>query len=472
METNPMAVPPLPGSIRARVAASRFGLGLAPGQSLPADPRDGLLAQLRDHPVPSAIAALPSFEELAREAVSLRDEIQRAPDAAARQAAQATQRRIGFGRYRDALQARVLAAVQSETPFFERLVHFWANHFCVSADNVALVPFVGRFEFDAIRPHVMGRFEDMLVAAESHPAMLVFLNQSTSIGPDSLMALRARARDPQRQRGLNENLAREILELHTMGVRSGYTQADVTEFALALTGWSLDGDSYQRAGFSGGFLFRPNAHQPGVRTILGRRYAQSGQAQARAVLQDLARAPATARFIAANLARHFAGEQAPPSLQERLAQSFIDSEGHLPTVYRTLIDSPEVWASGPGLFKNPWDWTISALRALGVNDIAQVRRLQLPQLLEQLGQPAWRPGSPAGWPDTAASWAAPDALVRRVETADRLAQLVGGHLEPRRLAALLFAEAASPTTRQTIEGADSQRTALALMLVSPEFMRR
>lgn len=460
------------GEADARRALQRFGLGRALGEPLPVDPRGWLLAQLSQQATPPAIAVLPTQDELMRQALDQREAIQRAPDAASRQEAQAAQRRTGFGHYRDAVQARMLAALQAEAPFHERLVHFWANHFSVSADNVAMVPFVGRFEFDAIRPHVMGRFEELLVAVETHPAMLVFLNQSTSIGPDSRMAKAGRARAGLRQPGLNENLAREILELHTLGVRSGYTQSDVAEFALALTGWSLEGDTFMRGGFSGGFLFRDNAHQPGARTILGKRYSQAGQAQVLAVLHDLARAPATARFIAGKLARHFAGEQPPPQLQARLAQAFMDSEGDLPTVYRVMIESPEVWQGPASLFKSPWDWTVSALRGLGVMQADQIRRLQLPQLLDQLGQPVWRPGSPAGWPDLSAAWAAPDALVRRVEAAHQMAQRIGAGLDPRALSVLLLGDAGAVRSRQIIEGADSQRTALALTLLAPEFMRR
>jgi uncharacterized protein (DUF1800 family) len=274
-------------------------------------------------------------------------------------------------------------------------VHFWANHFAVSVDKVPVVGLAGALEADAIRPHVLARFEDMLLAAALHPAMLVYLDQAQSIGPQSMAALRAAQRQQPRRRGLNENLAREILELHTLGVRSGYTQDDVTEFARALTGWTLAGLPGAEAGEadSGGFAYRPALHEPGSRTVLGRAYAQPGEAQARAILHDLATAPATAKHIATKLARHFVADDPPPALVQGLAEAFQRSGGDLPTVYRALIVARESWAHATSKFKTPWEWAVSSLRALGRSEVAP---LQATGLMNQLGQPVWRPGWPAG----------------------------------------------------------------------------
>jgi uncharacterized protein (DUF1800 family) len=374
--------------------------------------------------------------------------------------------------YRGAVNARIANALATETPFTERLVYFWANHFAISADKVTTVPFAGSFENEAIRPHIMGNFYDLVLAVERHPGMLIYLDQASSIGPQSAMAQRARSRNAPRVPGMNENLAREIMELHALGVRSGYTQNDVTEFARALTGWSIRGvaaPALEQDAAPGAFIFRPAMHEPGERTIMGRRYAQMGEEQTRAVLRDLVKAPATATHIATKLARHFAGDDPPAALVERLSRVFGDTQGDLPTLYRVLIDSPEAWAPRFLKFKTPWEWAISALRGIGFKT---ADRLPAVQMLSQLGQSVWEPGSPAGWADIATSWAAPDALLRRVEVANQLATLTADRHDPRELATRLLAYPPSSNTRAAIEGAESGLIGLALLLVSPEFQRR
>jgi uncharacterized protein (DUF1800 family) len=369
--------------------------------------------------------------------------------------------------------ARLDAALATDSPFVERLVHFWANHFAVSVDKLPVIGLAGLFEFEAIRPHVLGKFSDMLLAAEQHPAMLVFLDQAQSVGPDSLAGAFAAMRG-RKQLGLNENLAREIMELHTLGVRTGYTQADVTEFARALTGWTVSGLGRGPAarligGSTGQFQFAALLHEPGTRTIMGKRYSQAGEAQATAVLLDLAASPATAKHLSTKLARHFAGDEPPPALVDRLSKAYLASGGDLPTVYRTLIESPEPWAPGPLKFKNPWEWSVSALRAVGSRELEPKMAANV---LRQLGQPTWQPGSPAGWDDIAASWAGPDALVRRVEVAQRIASKAAATVDARQLAERLYPGSLSEPTRTAIARAESPADGLALLLVSPEFVRR
>lgn len=383
-------------------------------------------------------------------------------------------RRQGRDHYVSAVAARTLAAVQSPAPFVERLVHFWANHFAVSADKLTTIGLAGTLEFEAVRPHVLGRFGDMLHAVERHPAMLLYLDQAQSVGPNSVAGKAAGRR--ARQIGLNENLAREILELHTLGVRTGYGQSDVTEFARAMTGWTVAGLGRGAGarlagtvGPAGRFVFAPRLHEPGSRSLLGRSWPQQGEAQAAAVLDHLASHPATARHLATKLARHFAGDAPPESLVARLETAFLESKGDLPSVYRVLIDSPECWVPAPVKFKTPWEWTVSALRALGTRELPA---MAASQLLVQLGQPVWRPGSPAGWDDVAASWAGPDAILRRVEAAERMAQRTRDAIDPRTRAAELFPDALSAATAQAIARAESPGQGLALLLVSPEFMRR
>lgn len=447
------------------IALNRFGLGLRPDEPLPADPKAWLLQQFERHEArPAAWAAEPAAPALLARYLDTLRAARRDGEPAAR----ARLREQARERYRDAVNARLTSALVTPSPFGERLVHFWSNHFAVSVDKNPLALVAGAFELEAIRPHVFGRFEDMLLAVERHPAMLLFLDQVRSIGPDSRLAQRDAMRRPDRPRGLNENLAREILELHTLGVRSGYAQADVIEFARALTGWSLGG---ARSGEPGGaFAFRPALHEPGARTVLGRRYTQTGEAQARAILHDLALAPATATHLATKLARHFVADAPPPQLVQRLADAYSASGGDLPTLYRALIDAPEAWHARQPKFKTPWEWTVSLARGLGWRQAPP--RPPAAGLLAQLGQAVWRPGSPAGFDDTADAWAAPDSLMRRVEIAQRLAGRAGATFDARTLGPRLLPAGLSENTERSIARADSASSALALLLVSPEFLRR
>jgi uncharacterized protein (DUF1800 family) len=450
-------------SAAASIALNRFGLGARPDDAAPADPQRWLLAQFelyetlptswRSHPRTSALLGPWAAQQRA---------VRQAPESE-RAAIRQAYLRQARDDYLAAVGARAGSALQSPAPFVERLVHFWSNHFAVSVDKLLVVGLAGSLEADAIRPHVLGRFEDMLLAVVRHPAMLLFLDQATSIGPGSPAALRAEQRQ-QRQRGLNENLAREILELHTLGVRSGYTQHDVTEFARALTGWTLPGDDGAAT-----FRFVPALHEPGARTLLGRSYRQAGEEQAHAILHDVATAPQTAQHIATKLARHFVADDPPPALVRRLAETFNRTVGDLPEVYRELVGAREAWQASPAKFKSPWDWAISSLRGLGRREIAP---MQMANVMNQLGQPVWRPGSPAGYDDTTATWAAPDALVRRVEVAQRIAAQAAATVDARELAPRLLPGVLSEKTASAIANAESPASALSLLLVSPEFLRR
>lgn len=507
--------------IRSSIALNRFGLGARPRDSAPGDATRWLLAQFDAYdPKPDMIASAPTsagvsadLADYFRQQRALRQQAKAgaatamatpgesmtamapgmtaaapqplppgmgvAPVRPARTDEQRQARQFA-GReqrndYGGAVAARTMAALATDTPFVERLVHFWANHFAVSADKLAVVGLSGTLEFEAIRPHVLGSFHDMLVAVERHPAMLIYLDQAVSVGPDSPLGQRIASRG-NRKVGLNENLAREILELHTLGVRTGYTQADVTEFARAMTGWTVAGIGQgpgARAagtdGLPGDFVFAAQIHQPGDRTIIGKTYPAGGEAQAQAVLADLAVHPATATHIATKLARHFAGDTPPPAMVARLQAAFLTSHGDLPTVYRALIDSPEAWVEAPVKFKTPWEWAISTMRALGTTD---VQPGMMVGLMNQLGQPIWKPGQPIGYDDIAASWAGPDAVLRRVEAAERFATRAPATVDARALAPKLFPAAVSAATTQALARAESPGQALALLLVAPESMRR
>ena len=449
------------------IALNRFGLGARPDEPIPAEPPRWLLSQLERHDArPPAWHGAARTPELVEAWLRQQRAVRQAPDDQ-RSGIREAYLRSARQAYVTAVGARVASALQSPTPFAERLVHFWSNHFAVSVDKLLVVGLAGAFEADAIRPNVMGRFEDLLVAAVSHPAMLLYLDQAQSVGPGSRVGLRASERQ-QRPRGLNENLAREILELHTLGVSGGYTQDDVTEFARALTGWTLPAD--ETAGVTTStFRFVAAMHEPGARTVRGRVYPEAGEPQARAILRDLATSPATARHIAHKLARHFVADDPPPALVRRLAETFERSAGDLSAVYRQLVDAPEAWAAPAAKFKSPFDWAVSALRALGRQELPPP---QAANLMNQLGQPVWRPGSPAGHADTASAWAAPDALLRRVEIAQRLASQAASTLDARELGPRVLPGTLGAETAGALARAESAGTALALLLVSPEFLRR
>ncbi len=362
------------------------------------------------------------------------------------------------------VKARLERAAITETPFAERLVWFWANHFTVSAARPVAYTLVGPFERDAIRPQVMGRFADMLLASSRHAGMLAYLDNQQSIGPDTPAATKPRRGLAARfaPTGLNENLAREILELHTLGVNGGYTQADVTELARALTGWRY---SY----LTGRFRFEDDAHAAGERTLLGKRYPAGGEAQARAMLDDLARHPGTARFVATKLARHFLADDPPAAAVQALAERFQQTDGDLVAVYRRLIELATGLSALPPKFTRPDEHVVAVMRSLAVRSIDG--RLAQAALVA-MGMPPFAAPSPQGWPDRQAAWLAPDALAKRIEFNHAAAQLWGRGADARALAEQLFGPRLSTATRTELARAESPVQALTLLCASPEFLFR
>ena len=453
------------------IAINRFGLGKRLNEAHPSDAKKWLLMQFNQYqPSPNAWLNQRKSSDIVADLAIHKMQINQADDAEKKLTKRILKQEVRDD-YNAAVNARSMAALETNTPFIERLVHFWSNHFAISAQKPGVIELAGAFELEAIRPYVLGQFKDLLLAVETHPAMLIYLDQVKSTGPNSAIGQKSAARHPDKQRGLNENLAREILELHTLGVRSGYSQIDVTEFARALTGWSVAGNDNNKSTIEGtnGFAYRPAMHEPGSRNLLGKHYAQTEKAQAQAMLLDLAVNPATAKHIATKLARHFVCDNPPDSLINKLAQAFIDSKGALTPVYQALIEAPEAWLATPQKFKTPWEWLISAMRGLGTQ---ANKHHNVAQLLNQLGQPLWKPSSPAGYDDIAASWAAPNALLRRVELAQRLTDTYDNQQDARSLANQLLLGATSQETLSSIKRAESASTGLVLLLVSPEFLRR
>jgi uncharacterized protein (DUF1800 family) len=451
-------------ALGAAIAVTRFGLGARPGELALAagDPRGWLGDQLqpslaRREPKPDR--KLLSGPEITRKMLALRPDRQSLSDRA-RQQAQKEFQEAAREIYLAEATARVARGVESGTPFLERLVRFWTNHFTVTAGKPLTTPLVGPFEREAIRPNVLGRFHDLLLAAESHPAMILYLDNHISFGPNSMVGRR-------RNKGLNENLAREILELHTLGVDGGYGQEDVTGFARILTGWTVM-PRQMDATRAGTFKFIDRAHEPGAHFVLGKRYGQAGEDQPRAVLADLARHPATARHIAVKLARHFIADAPPAGAVDALAGVFIETDGDLLALGRTLVALDDAWGAEQRKFKPPEDYLVSVLRA--VPDLPFEPR-QPVRLLELMGQRPYAAPSPAGWPDDEQHWASPDGLMKRIEFADFVARTVRGR-DAVALAGTSLGALAAPDLLRAIGRAESRRQGVALLLASPQFMRR
>jgi uncharacterized protein (DUF1800 family) len=358
--------------------------------------------------------------------------------------------------------ARIQRAALAECGYVERLVVFWSNHFCISAGKGGLARmWAGSFEREAIRPYVLGRFADMLKAVEQHPAMLFFLDNQQSLGPDSRAGI-------NRNRGLNENLAREIMELHTLGVGGGYSQDDVTSLARIITGWTFAGRQGQ-LGPPGSFVFNANAHEPGAQRVLGKIYNAGGVEQGEAVLADIARHPSTAKFIATKFVRHFVADDPPPALVARLQDVFTKTDGDLKALAIALVDSNEAWTAPIAKMRSPYEYLIATARI-------QARVPEDPGGvlggLNVLGQPLWSPAGPNGFPDSNAAWAAPEGMKLRLDIASQVASRMNNNIDPRELLELAAADAASEETRRTIERAESRQQAMAILLMSPEFQRR
>jgi uncharacterized protein (DUF1800 family) len=435
----------------AAIAANRFGFGARPGElaGIAADPRGWLKAQL----IPSTGVAIESPARLTEYLKALRERKADVDLAKMFQTELREHFRIEAGQ-------RTLDAAASPTPFRERLVQFWSNHFTVSVQRPIVLPVATGFENEAIRPHVLGRFRDMLLAVAQHPAMLLYLDNAQSFGPRSVGG---RLRD----KGLNENLAREMLELHTVGVDGGYTQTDVTELAKILTGWSISRDNDPNPG---NFLYRPPIHEPGEKTLLGRKYREDGMNEAVAAMDDLASRPETARHIATKLARHFVADEPPQAAVDTLAAVFRNTGGDLHAVSLALVDLPAIWSEPLTKIKTPNDLVVSAYRIFGIAD-AKFSDGAL-GALRLMGQAPFAAPSPAGWPDTADGWMSPEAMMTRVQWALAAGQKLDGHADARDVAQSAIQPVASENTMRHIANAPSPAEALALLIVSPEFQRR
>jgi len=425
---------------RTAQALVRFGLGRRGAESLPSDPAAWLLDQLRQ-PDPTRFDDPPTT---AAGLTALRDD-------------RATKPPPGESKSRALFKAQAAAelanAVTTPTPFRERLVWFWTNHFVISLKRGQCAAVAAAFVEEAIRPHVTGPFSDMVLAVMRHPAMLMYLDNTGSFGPDSPLGQRT-------HRGLNENLARECMELHTVSPLAGYTQADVTSFAKILTGWSIDLKSDPP-----GFRYRPFAHEPGTQTVLGQQFPPDEQGGV-AALAFLANHPATHRFLATKLVRHFVADDPPPDAVRRIEVVLRDTSGNLGAASAALVKLDAAWQPGAKL-RTPMEYVIASVRALDVppGDVPMTG------ILAGLGQPLWTAPAPNGWPDRAVDWAAPEAMLRRIDWASGFAGRIGER-DVLEVADTNIGPLLRPETGDAIRRAGSRREAMTLLLTSPEFQRR
>ncbi|MDB5414839.1 MAG: hypothetical protein JWR10_3174 [Rubritepida sp.] len=420
-------------------AAIRFGLGARPGAGLPADPKPWLAAQIRplpEAPGPTLAEALAAIRERRLDPMSM---------------AVNNVARIESVSWAE----RMLA---TEAPFAERWANFWANHLTVSRRAGQTTALVGNYQRTAIRAHAFGRFEDMLLAAYRHPAMLSYLDQAGSAGPNSPAGQR-------RNRGLNENLARECMELHSVTPAAGYTQEDVGALARILTGWS----SGRGAEFNepDGFIFRPQAHEPGPKRLLGQEFQEGEEGGAQA-LRFLANHPATHHALALKLARHFIRDAPPAPAVARIEAALRD--GDLAAAARAVIAAPEAWTPLVKL-RSGQDYAVAVLRALGTG--AEGAPLLI-GTMARLNQPLWTAPAPIGWPDEAAEWAAPEQLMRRLDWAGELAgrAAASDRVDPAQLAETVLGPLAHAETAAAVRRAGSVREAVLLLLACPEAQHR
>ena len=460
-------------TIEGAIAVNRFGLGARPGDIDVAsrDPKSWLFAQLARSNLPSGLAGFPSTAELVADLMR-RQQARQAGDREMLKQFLMEARQS----YLREMAVRFVHGCETDQPFQERLVRFWSNHFVVSIQKPQCALFVGSFEREAIRPHVTGNFADMVLAAERHPAMQLYLDNAQSIGPHSLAGLRT-------GRGLNENLGREILELHTLGVNGGYAQTDVIALARILTGWSVDrgpGPLHRlvSAAMGGeaenGFRFYPPRHEPGTKVLLGRTYAE-GYSGGRQALRDLALHPATARHIAAKLATHFIADEPPEDSITRIERAFRDSGGELTNVYAAMIDQPASWNPKPVKFRSPVEYMTAAMRIAGQGKVASIDAQTSRGLIQSgraMGEMPFAAPSPKGWPDTESAWSGSEAILQRVEWASWAGERFGTAVDPVRLAQDALGPFLQDDTRIAIARAASPAQGLALLFASPEFQRR
>ncbi|WP_282181644.1 DUF1800 domain-containing protein [Aliiroseovarius marinus] len=460
-------------SFDPRIAQNRFGYGPGPGFEPPRsvqhmlDRLAGPDTQATRFPISNFVDVFGDLQEIRDLTAAFRKARNKGGDAVETTKAARNQKYREMNRKRDAwFLATVARCATAEDAFRERLVRFWADHFTVVGKGPLFQSVAATFPEDVVRPHVTGRFTDMLRASTTHPVMLHYLDQFASAGEGSKLAMKGK-------RSLNENLAREILELHTLGVDGSYTQTDVRAFANLLAGFA--------PGKEGRATYRPNWGNPGPEVVLGKSY---GGQKPRVedvfeALDDIARHPDTARHIARKLATHFVSDDPDPELIDALTTKFTDSDGDLMALYDTLLNHPAAWAPAQKKIKQPFDFIASAVRALdvSVDTLASLKRKDRNLLffgpLKLMGQPWERPGGPDGWPEDAAHWITPQGLAARIQWAVSAPSALNTKLpDPRDFVQTALAGRASEATQFAARAAETRWEGIGIILSSPEFQRR
>ncbi|GGY55679.1 DUF1800 domain-containing protein [Parvularcula lutaonensis] len=450
----------------AFIAAHRFGLGPRPGElkTIAKDPQGWVAAQIGPVPLPKSFERFPSSEEITTKLSLSGQETRKTFKQELRKQQRAE----------DLETMRV--KVTTNRPFAERMVAFWANHFSVTAGRAMTKDLVHAYEREAIRPYVFGSFNELAFSAITHPGMVEYLDNGNSFGPNSPIGKRRKAK-------INENLARETLELYTLGVNGGYTQEDVEELAKILTGWGLMSpqmarvknrfaDKFPNQEFSrriGYGEYFPLVHEPGPKTVLGKTYEEEGPQELRRVVDDLAAHPSTATFIATKLCRHFVDDNPPLIAVNKIANVFMQTNGDLAQVSLALVQLEEAWLEPLPKAKSPHDFAVATFRAL------QADNAEAPILLPGMnimGQKLHSAPSPQGWPDEETAWFNPASLMRRIEWSRQISKKLGKGWNPRNVLEQTIGPVASEEIRQVVRGAPSSTDAIAFVLASREFQRR
>ena len=437
-------------------ALNRFGLGARPGEALQLDPKPWLRAQITTSATEIRGSNLKTTQQLVEEIASMRRK--RMSNASRKDfRKQATKQ----------LEAEVTAAVnhglRTDAPFAERLVRFWSNHFTVSGEGEKEVRYLaGAYEREAIRPNVFGKFADMVLASARHPAMLIYLDQVRSVGPNSKIGKR-------RSAGLNENYARELMELHTLGVDGGYDQSDVEALAKILTGWTIGGFGRKSSRPITPFNFEASIHEPGSKTLLGRKISENGEKEGREAIKLLVRHPSTAKFVATKLVQHFVADLPPKDDVDKIAKVFQDTDGDLAQVSMALIDLRSAFTTEARKFRPPQEYILAVARALQLREVP----VKFLSSLRPMRHPYWGAMSPAGYKDTAQAWADPDALVKRTALARQIADTAQLSLSDISAQAPQIIEAHDPAgLTNALSSQANSKDALALFFASPDFQWR